>query len=231
MIVAILKFRSALLVQQDRVMIAFFITPLAFVTLISIVAHAYPNWASVSIVSGLILTAALLLRSTRLFWLNASIGLGVVVQAGLLTTDVISNQIKLPALGNPYRRTIGLKAYAERIGHIAEDRGARAIASDERGKFAVLRYYWRNKPVQILSWGTANSPSFDVAHPLTQSAPQPILFVSECPDEARVKPFFNDIQPLGINVVPVAQGADRYFFAVIVSSPRGPIGILRECGT
>jgi hypothetical protein len=176
------------------------------------------------------LTAALLLRSTRLFWLKASIGLGVMMQAALLTTDVISMQIKLPAIGNPYRRTIGLKAYAERVGHLAEDRGAKVIVSDERGKFAVLRYYWRNKPVQILSWGSADSPSFDIAHPLTQSAPQPILFVSECPDETRVKPFFNDIQPLGINVVPVAEGADRYFFAVVVSNPRGPTGILRQCG-
>ena len=231
MMVAILKLRSALLVQQDRIMVAFFITPLAFVTLISTVAHAYPNWTSVSAISGLIVTAALLLRGTRLFWLRASIGLGVVLQAVFLTTDVISRQIKLPGIGNPYRRTIGLKAYAEQIGHLAEARGARAIAIDDRGKFAVLRYYWRNKPAQVLSWGTAEVPSFDIAHPLTQSAPQPILFVSACPDEDRARPFFNDVQLLGLSVVPVVEGADRYFFAEVVSSPRGPIGILRQCSS
>ncbi len=168
MIVATLKFRSAMLVQQDRVMVAFFITPLILVTLVSIFAKAYANWASVSFVSGVILTAAVLLRSARQFWLKASIGLGVVMQAGLLTTDALSTQLRLPfGIGNPYHRTIGLKAFAERIGHLAEDSGARSIVSDDRGKFAVLRYYWRDKPVPILSWGTADIPSFDNAHPLT----------------------------------------------------------------
>jgi hypothetical protein len=232
MIVATLKFRSALLVPQDRIMIAFFITPLVFVTLVSIAVHAYANWASVSAMSGLILTAALLLRGGRAFWLKASIGLGVILQAALLAGDINAKQIKLPFThGNPYHRTIGLKDYAERIGHIAEDRGVQAIISDDRGKFAVLRYYWRNKPVQILSWGTADSPSFDMAHPLTQSAPQPMLFVSACPDQTRVKPFFSDIQLLGLSIVPAGEGAVRYFFAAVISSPRPPIGILRQCGT
>ena len=179
MIVATLRFRSAMLAQQDRVMVAFFITPLILLTLVSIFAKAYANWASVSFVSGVILTAALLLRSARQFWLKLSVGLGIVLQAGLLTGDALSSQLRLPfGIGNPYHRMIGLKAFAERIGHVAEESGARSIVSDDRGKFAVLRYYWRDKPAQILSWGTTDIPSFDSAHPLTESAPQPIPLFS-----------------------------------------------------
>jgi hypothetical protein len=230
MIVATLRFRSTMLVQQDRMMIAFFITPLILVTLVSIFAKAYANWASVSLVSGVILTAALLLRSARPFWLKVSIGFGLVMQAGLVTTDALSTQLRLPfGVGNPYHRTIGLKAFAERIGHLAEDSGVRSIVSDDRGKFAVLRYYWRDKPAPILSWGTTDIPSFDNAHALTQSAPQPILLFSGCPSEERVKPFFNDVRSLGIYTVLLGGGADRYFFAVVASDPRGPIGPLQGC--
>jgi hypothetical protein len=230
MIVAIFRFRSAMLVPQDRVMIAFFITPLVLVTLVSIFAKAYANWASVSLVSGVILTAALLLRGARQFWLKLSIGLGIVMQAGLLTTDTLAMQLRLPfGIGNPYHRVIGLKAFAERIGHLAEDSGARSIVSDDRGKFAVLRYYWRDKPVQILSWGTTDIPSFDNAHPLGPSSPQPIMLFSGCDSGARVRPFFNDVRPLGLYTVLLGGGADRYFWAVVASDPRGPIGPLQAC--
>ena len=223
MIVATLKLRSTDLKEEDRVMVAFFITPLVLITLVSSVVHAYANWASVSVISGLILTAALLLRQGRLFWLRASVVLGVVVQGVLLTTDAMATRLSLPFVhGNPYRHTIGLHAYADRIGHLATGLGAAGVVIDDRGKFAILRYYLRDQPLQILSWGTVDNPSFDRAHPLTQSAPQPLLFVSSCPRAARVQLFFNDVTALG---------AFDGFFAMLIRDPRGPIGILRRCGT
>jgi hypothetical protein len=230
MIVAMLRLRSSKLIEQDRVMVAFFVIPLVFITLVSVVVHAYANWASVSIISGLILTAALLLRERRLFWLRASIGLGVAMQVAFLISDTMATQIVLPFVQrNPYSRTLGLRTYAQMAGQLATDHGAAAIVSDDRGKFAVLRYYWRDRPVQILSWGTADSPSFDTAHPLTQATPLPILFVSGCPDMTRPQPFFDDVQPLGVSRTWVGPSADQYFFAAIIRNPRSPLGILRQC--
>ncbi len=54
MIAATVKLRSKDLIEQDRIMIAFFIVPVALITIIAIGVHAYANWASVSAISGLI---------------------------------------------------------------------------------------------------------------------------------------------------------------------------------
>ena len=222
MIIATSKLGSTDLKEEDRVMVAFFITPLVLITLVSSVVHAYANWASVSAISGLILTAALLLRQGRLFWLRASIVLGVAMQGMLLATDAVATRLSLPFVQrNPYRHTIGLHDYANRIGDLATSLGAAGVVIDDRGKFAVLRYYLRDRPFQILSWGTVDNPSFDTAHPLTQSAPQPLLFVSSCGTASRLHTYFSDVKALG---------AFDDFSAFLIRGPEGPIGILRRCG-
>ncbi|WP_157874579.1 glycosyltransferase family 39 protein [Streptomyces sp. AcH 505] len=231
MIAATVKLRSKDLIEQDRIMIAFFIVPVALITIIAIGVHAYANWASVSAISGLILTAALLLRTGRRGWLDASLGLGVILQMTVLVTDTMATRIELPFLKtpNPYNRTLGWRAFAERVGQLAEAQGTPTIADDSRGEIAALRYYWRDKPQKILSWGTSDSPQFDVVHPLTPRAAEPILFVTTCPDRDRVQPFYEGVDYLGQFTTPVSTTSQRGFFAYLLSNSRGPIGILREC--
>jgi 4-amino-4-deoxy-L-arabinose transferase-like glycosyltransferase len=231
MIVATFQLRSNKLVEQDRMMIAFFVTPLIGVTIIAVGVHTYANWASVSAISGLILTAALLIRREQSAWLYGSIGLGLLMQAGLLVTDATATHIALPFLKNPnpYNRTLGWRAYAERVGQLALELGTPTIANDYRGEVAALRYYWRNKPVEILSWGTADSPEFDTVHPLTLSAPGPILFVTSCPDQDRASAFYTEVTYLGIFTAPSGATGRRAFFAFRLAKPRGDIGILPQC--
>jgi dolichyl-phosphate-mannose-protein mannosyltransferase len=237
MITATFKLRTSELIEQDRLMVAFFITPLALITIIAIGVHAYANWASPSAISGLILTPAFLLRRKQPFWLRASIVLGVVMQAGLLVTDSMATRIALPFLKNPnpYNRTLGWRAYAERVGQLATELGAPTIANDYRGEVAAMRYYLRGEPLDILSWGTTDSPQFDVVHPLTPSAAEPILFVTSCPDqEQRLRPFYAGVEPLGLFKVPVGPTGTRVFVAFRLTKSRdpenrGPTGILQEC--
>jgi 4-amino-4-deoxy-L-arabinose transferase-like glycosyltransferase len=230
MIIAAFKLRSPEIVEQDRVMIAFYIFPVTLILIIAIGAHAYANWAATSIVSGVILTAALLVRQKKMIWLWISIALGLAMQITLLFTDPIAPKIKVPFLKapNPYNRTLAWRAYGERVGQLAEEIGAPTIANDFRGQVSALRYYWRDKPAKILSWGTTDSPNFDVVHPLTQSAKEPILFVTSCPDEKRVKEFYTDVQPLGQYQVTVGT-TTRPFYAFRLAQSRGPIGILEQC--
>ncbi|WP_315831415.1 ArnT family glycosyltransferase [Bradyrhizobium prioriisuperbiae] len=231
MIFATVKWRSRELITQDRLMIAFFIVPVVLITLIAIGVHAYPNWASVSATSGLILTAALLLRIGRRGLLYGSLALGIVLQTALLAMDSMATRIALPFLKtpNPYNRTLGWRAYAERVGQLAEETGTPTIANDYRGDIAALRYYWRGRPQNILSWGTSDSPQFDVVHPLTPQATEPILFVTSCPDRDRVQPFYGSVEYLGQFTTPVGTTGRRGFFAYKLSQNRGEVGILPEC--
>ncbi len=224
------KLRSHEIIEQDRVMIAFYVIPVTLILLIAIGVHAYANWAATSIVAGVILTAALLVRQKKMGWLWGSIALGVAMQGTLLFTDPIATNISVPFLKapNPYNRTLAWRAYGERVGQLAEEIGAPTIANDFRGQVSALRYYWRDKPVKILSWGTTDSPTFDVVHPLTQSAKEPILFVTSCPDEKRIKEFYADVQPLGVFQAKAGTTV-RSFHAFRLAQSRGPIGILEQC--
>lgn len=231
MIAATIKLRTTELIAQDRLMVCFFVVPVVLITLIAVGVHTYANWASVSAIAGLILTAGLLLRTGRRGWLVASLVLGVALQALLLVTDTVATQIALPLLKkpNPYSRTLGWKAYAERVGQLAGEIGAPSIVSDDRGEVAALRYYLRRRPLPILSWGTTDSPQFDIAHPLTKDAPQPLLFVTSCPDTDRVQPFYAGVDNLGGFATPASTTGQRGFHAWRLTQPRGAIGILQEC--
>jgi len=231
MIAATVKLRSADLIAQDRLMVCFFVVPVVLITLIAVGVHTYANWASVSAISGLILAAGLLLRTGRRGWLVASIALGVVMQALLLVTDTVATRIALPLLktANPYNRTLGWRAYAERVGQLASEMGAPTIVNDYRGEVAALRYYLRGRPEPILSWGTSDSPQFDVAHPLTKEAKQPLLFITSCPDTDRLQPFYAGVESLGAFTVPASTTGRRGFFAWRLTDPRGEPGILKEC--
>jgi hypothetical protein len=162
--------------------------------------------------------------------LGVSIGLGLAMQAALLVTDAMATRIAVPFLKNPnpYSR-LGWRAYGERIGQLAMALQAPTIASDDRGIVAALRHYWRDRPVEILSWGTTESPEFDKVHPLTQSAVEPILFVTQCPDQDRAQQFYAEVQSLGVFKVPVGSTGERILFAYRLAAPRGSVAILPEC--
>ncbi|MEW6643544.1 MAG: glycosyltransferase family 39 protein [Pseudomonadota bacterium] len=231
MIIATVKLRSPDLIAQDRLMVCFFVVPVVLITLIAIGVHTYANWASVSAISGLILAAGLLLRTGRRGWLTASLVLGVALQALLLVTDTVATRIALPLIktANPYNRTLGWRAYAERVGTLATEVGAPTIVNDYRGEVAALRYYLRGRPEPILSWGTSDSPQFDVAHPLTKEAREPVLFITSCPDTDRVQAFYAGAEALGAFTVPASTTSRRGFFAWRLTGPRGEPGILKEC--
>lgn len=230
MMLAIVRFRSMALVEQDRLMLAFFIVPVAAVTLFAIYARAYPNWASPSIVPALVASAAILVRLGWRYWLWGSLALGVLLQSALLVTDAIATRLPLQAgkLINPYERVLGWREYAEHVGKLATTLGAQAIATDDRRSFDTLRYYWRNRPQAVVSWGVANEPLYDLTHPLNGLTREPVLFVTWCPDVSRLNEFYSVVEPMG--VFPEWQDRPaRHFLAFRLSQGRVPIGPLQPC--
>jgi 4-amino-4-deoxy-L-arabinose transferase-like glycosyltransferase len=231
MIFTTLRLTALDVIEQDRVLIALALPPLAIVTGFAVAVHAYANWAAPAFVSGVVLAAATLARRDARFWLWASIVLGVMVQAVLIYGDAVATRIAPPFLKtNPYYRTLGWRAYGEAAGRLARQVGAPTIANDSRGELAALLYYWRDRPEQIVSWRTADIPNFDLGKPLTPSAREPILFVTACPDAERLRPFYAQIEPLGPTTVPAGVDGWRGFYAFKLSGNRGTVGVLPVCG-
>jgi 4-amino-4-deoxy-L-arabinose transferase-like glycosyltransferase len=232
MIIATLRLRSSALVEQDRILIAFFIPALAVVTVFAFWVKANGNWAAASAISGAVLTGALLSRRDVKGWMGLSVAIGVVVQVALISTDAIADRLAIPHVANPYRRTMGWRQYAAAVGDLAQKSGAKSIVTDSRADFAALQYYLRGRPEQVLWWRPISVPSFGLKDALTQSSPGPILYPSACASLAGVRETYSKIDPLGPVAAPitkVARDGERVFYGFLLSGPRGPIPPFTGC--
>jgi 4-amino-4-deoxy-L-arabinose transferase-like glycosyltransferase len=195
-----IRVRSPTLTDEDRLMIAFFVTPVAAATLFAIYSRAYANWASPSIVPAIVLGTAILIRQGRTFLLRGSVLFGLIIQIALLIGDAYATRLP-PRIGNfinPYQRALGWRDYGNQAGRLASETGSQTIASDDRRSFVTLRYYLRDAPQKIVSWNRREEPPFDFGHGLTVSANEPILFVTTCADEERFRQFYSDVDYLGL---------------------------------
>jgi 4-amino-4-deoxy-L-arabinose transferase-like glycosyltransferase len=220
---------------QDRILLAFALPPLAVVTATATVVHAYANWAAMSFVPLAVLAAAILVRAQARVLLWGSLALGLAAQVTLIGADAVAPRIRLPFLAgnsyhspNPYFRTLGWSGYGRTAGQLARRLGVTVIASDTRAEVASLLYYWRDQPEQIFAWATTEDlPGFEVTRGLTTAAKQPVLFVSQCQDAARLETFYAKVTPLGV-IVP-DDPTPRAFTAFTLEQPRGPLTPLAPC--
>jgi len=221
--------RANRLLPADRILLGFALPPLIVVTVTASMVHAYANWAAAAFIPLAVMAAAILVRRNSRSLLWCSLALGLFSQVVLLASDAFATRIAIPFLHppNPYYRTLGWSAYGRTVGQLARNLGISTIASDTRAEVASLLYYWRDQPEQILAWPTADLPNFDLTRGLTAAAPQPVLFVSQCPAADRLEKFYAKVTPLGVFAPddPVPRG----FAAFRLEQPRGPIGPLAEC--
>ena len=233
LIVAMVRIASPAVERPDRLMLAFAIPPLALVTVAGVVTQTHANWAVPTFVSGTVVAVAILVRYQARTWLGVSLACGVVVQAALLAGDAVAPQVHLPLLanGDVYHRTIGWRVLGEAAGALARRAGARSIVGDDRNAVASLFYYWRDQPEPIFAWRveSAADNTFDLMHPFTAAAPQPVLYVSECPSTQGLGEAFDTIEPLGRLDLPTGPTTKRYYFAFRLDGIHGPIGPRGPC--
>jgi hypothetical protein len=232
MIIATCRLGSSALVEQDRILIALFIPALAIVAVFAFFVKANANWAAASLVSGAVLTGALLSRRNAKGWMALSVAIGVGLQAALVTTDAIADRLAIPHVANPYRRTMGWRQYAQAVDDMARRSGAKSIVTDSRADFAALQYYLRGRPEQVLWWRPTTVPNFALKDALTASSPEPILYPSACASLARVHETYAKIEPLGPVAVPItkiARDGERVFYGFRLSGPRGPTPPFTGC--
>jgi 4-amino-4-deoxy-L-arabinose transferase-like glycosyltransferase len=230
---AIAKVRSPEEVPASRIMLAFAIPPLVIVTLVALFSHAYANWAATSVVSGTIFAAAFLVHRKAWRWLAFSIALGVLAQSVLLFGDAAAYRIAIPLLppgkSDIYNRSLGFRALADQAGRFATLVGAKTIVGEDRRALAALLYYLRNAPQQILAWPSPGVPTFDMTRPLTESAQQPIIFVTECPFLKRLSIHYAAVEKIGEIRPPTGPTSSRYYVVFNLSGPRGELTPLPKC--
>ncbi|HLH91824.1 MAG TPA: glycosyltransferase family 39 protein [Xanthobacteraceae bacterium] len=232
MIYALVRLGSPATAEQDRILVAFFIPALAVVAGFAFVAKANDNWAAVSFVSGVVLTAALLARWQAKWWMAATVAFGLVVQVALIGADAVADRLSTASFHNPYKRTIGMRQYADAVGAVARKVGAKTIVTDSRADFSDLEYYWRDRPEQVLWWRRIEVPSFSLKEALTQNSAEPVLFINGCDRLDAVRKVYAVAQPLGRFTVPigsVATNGERDFYAFLLSGARGPIPPFSGC--
>jgi 4-amino-4-deoxy-L-arabinose transferase-like glycosyltransferase len=226
---AMARLRSPRICPQDRVLVAFAAPPLVIITATAVFVHTYGNWAAVSALPLAVLSAAMLVRWNLMPLLWVSLGLGIVGQIAAIGADHYATEIRsaFPNLPNPYVRTLGWRSYAQTAGELARKRALPTIAAETRADVAALLYYWRDQPETILAWSNSDYPAFDLTRGLTQSAREPVLFVSECPFVGRLERYYGTVMPLG--AFAPQDVVVRPFNAFLLENPRGPIGILAPC--
>ena len=216
----------------DRVMIAFALPPLAIVTLVGLLSKANANWAAPAIVSVTILAVALLERRRAWGWIYATLALGALVQGALWIGDARADRVSVALLAKPdvYNRTLGWKSLGTQVSALAQAQGARGIVAEQRDVVASLIYYARGTRLPVWSSPTAPAPAhqFDIDRPLTNGAPEPLLFVSPCEFPKRYAARYAQVEPLGPIVTPTGKNSQRRFFvfrlagAADASTPFGP---------
>ena len=221
---------------QDKLMLAFAIPPLAVVTALSLVRGANANWAAPAVVSMTILAVAWWVRHGWKHWLRGTITVGLVMQAALLAGDAFADRLTVPPLGSKadlYQRTLGGRDLGRRTAELVRATGARTVAAEGRPEMAALIYNLRDLPVRVVSWPHSKIPDhhFDLTRPLDDSAPEPIVFVSQCGVASRIRHFYRDVTPLpDISVATGPTTGERYQAFKVAGRQRAiePIGSCSE---
>jgi 4-amino-4-deoxy-L-arabinose transferase-like glycosyltransferase len=230
---AAIRIRSPEEVPASRILLAFAFPPLIIITLVALFSHAYANWAAPSAVSGTILAAALLVRHKAWRLLGLSLALGVFAQGVMLIGDAAAYRVAIPFLPPPksniYNRTLGFRVLADRAGEYATAAGAKTIVGEERRTVAALLYYLRGAPQQILAWPSPDVPLFDMTRPLTESAQQPVMLVTECPFAKRLLAHYATVQKIGEIRAPTGPTSSRYHAVFRLSRPKGMPAQLPKC--
>jgi hypothetical protein len=110
----------------------------------------------------------------------------------------------------------------------ARENGVRTIASDRDDAMASLIYYLRNDSWPILSWptSTVTANQFDLDRPLTSTAPEPVLFVSDFCLPQYLAVYYSTVESLAPIHMPTGPHSTHLFFAFKLSGLRRDIGPL-----
>ena len=213
--------------DTDRLLVCFTLPVLVVITAQALVSRAHANWAATAYVAASVLVPAMLLRLGKDSWLKASLALHLVVLAALALGTSLAGRLRLPAIGDPFQRTLGWSDIAERTTAVlgeARNRGApyAAVIADERAVTAALLYYMRHEPTPVKAWLSGPRPldHYEMTRPF-RGNDTPALLVSVRRDADRITTHFRSATPVSRDLVPAGLGTPREVHFLKLDGYRG----------
>jgi 4-amino-4-deoxy-L-arabinose transferase-like glycosyltransferase len=220
--------------RADRLLMSFATPPLALVTVVAFAHGANANWAAPAFVPAAVVATAVMVRRKLWGLLAASLCIGVAAQALFAAGDAVADRLTLPLLGKNadiYRRTMAGRSLGAAVGDLARRFETPTVVAEEHYELSLLLYYLRTEHRQAYLWPSGAPPEgyYDVAYVLPNDAPRPILFMSQCPDAARLGQFYERVESLGRFDPRTGPTSARSYFAFKLDGPRQPVGPLAMC--
>ena len=87
---------------------------------------------------------------------------------------------------------MGWRLLGEKAAALAQKSGAKSVVGERRYDVPSLIYYLRDKPWPVKIWkmGAVPRDHFELKFPFTGQTPQPVLLITPCPFEGRLKSQF-----------------------------------------
>lgn len=227
-------FGSRNLNGDDRAMLAFAVPPLLIILVNGIWSGAAnANWAAAALISAFIVTSAVLARAGMRRTLALGLAIGIAADAALIAGDAMANRVTLPLLGENadlYQRVLGWKDLAGKVRALAELSGAASVAVEDRSRELEFNYYLRDDlPVSIWPAGARPANHFEMVHPLTADAPEPILFLTGCKGAVEFGQSFDTVADLGSLTAATGPTSARSVHAFLLTGMRRPLGSPPSC--
>ncbi len=220
-------------VDSDRLLLVFSAPVILGLTAYAFVVRANPNWGAAGVIAAIALASAVLAAHRRQVLLYASLALAALVQAALLVGDAFPERVRLPGLtsANPYERVLGWEEIGRQVERAAREANAQAIATEDRRHVALFTYYLRGTGLPVLVWsgGPRARNHFEANAPLSRATPQPVLFLTQCENIARLSGAYADVTLIGVAKDTVARASLRRFFLVTLARPHGDIPAPPPC--
>ncbi|MDZ4789921.1 MAG: glycosyltransferase family 39 protein [Hyphomicrobiales bacterium] len=208
------RLRGQTLTAQQKLLFAFSAPVILLITGQALLSRAHANWAAVAYVAATILVVAEFLRSDARRLLQGSLALHIAALVLVGGGNATAGRFTLPGGMDPYERVLGWKAIAEETDRQALAGGFKAVAVDKRSLTAELIYYMRSGTPVVALRESAPRDHFELSRPVTQTTPEPILFVSFKQKTARLAGVFQSVDFIGSQDIKAGKSGERrvYFF-------------------
>ncbi len=172
--------------QPDRLLLAFALPVIIFITLQAFISRAHANWAAVSYIAGSVLVTAAFVRLASWRWLTASFAIHLVVLGLLVLGTTFAGQLSRPGVQNPFARVLGWQTLADKTQKKLDEATTAgqpfdAVMSDKRSHVAQFLYYLRKNQTPVYAWHRKGKPAkdhFQLTRPYRGEASDRVLLVT-----------------------------------------------------
>lgn len=214
---------------SDRLLLAFSLPILVILTLQGVISRSHANWGAPAYIAATLLVVSVMIRNRDDRWMRTSLGVNVLIGAGITLALSIAPHVALPNGGTPFTQALGHRALADAVSEgitRTAERGTtfRTILSDDRDISAALTYYGRDRQLPpVMAWRGGERPRnhFELARPFHADAAGPVLLVSRRSDGSRIPQRFINVMELGAIDVPAGGNTSRTFHLFELSGFRG----------